>query len=353
MKIAVLISGGVDSSVALRLLQQHKDYNLTAFYLKIWLEDELAYLGDCPWEQDLTFVRDVCKQAQVPLHVVSLQKEYHDRVVSYTIDTIKTGGTPNPDVLCNTYVKFGAFYDTIGKNFDAIATGHYANVIHDNGAWYLERTPDDIKDQTYFLANLSQQQLSRLIFPLALYTKTEIRAFAHTFNLPNKDRKDSQGLCFLGKIKFHDFVKHHMGEQTGDLIEYETGEKKGTHNGFWFYTIGQRQGIGLSHGPWYVVSKNIDTNTVLISRHYYSEDKKRNSFTIDQENWFSGSPCINKQLSIKLRHGASLVAGTVHEDNGRRWVQLAQDDQGIAYGQFAVFYDGLRCLGSARIGVTL
>ncbi len=349
MKIAVLVSGGVDSSVALRLLQQNTDYQITAFYLKIWLEDELAYLGDCPWEQDLAYVRAVCEQAQVPLQVISLQKEYHDRVVSYALETIKAGGTPNPDILCNTYVKFGAFYDVVGKKFDKIATGHYAQVLCENGVWYLERTPDDIKDQTYFLAHLSQGQLSRALFPLGKYTKSEIRALARQFDLPNKDRKDSQGLCFLGKIKFHDFIKHHVGERQGNLVEYETGVVKGKHSGFWFYTIGQRQGIGLSHGPWYVVAKEVKTNIVFISRHYYSEDKKRNNFFIDQENWFSGIPVLDRALSLKLRHGASLVSGVIHERDGKRWVQLSCDDQGIAQGQYVVMYDGIRCLGSARI----
>lgn len=356
MKIAVLVSGGVDSSVALRLLQEQygEHCELVAFYLKIWLEDELSYLGDCPWEQDLAYVRAVCEQARVPLQVVSLQKEYHERVVAYTIAAIKRGETPNPDMMCNTFIKFGAFYDSIGKEYDAVATGHYAHIVQENGVWYLHRTPDALKDQTYFLAHLSQEQLARALFPLGKITKQEVRALAQQYDLCNKERKDSQGLCFLGKIKFHDFVKHHMGEKQGLFIEYETGEKWGEHQGFWFYTIGQRQGIGLSHGPWYVVAKDVQKNVVYISRNYYSADKKRDRFRIDQENWFAGSvPILHAHneyaCQVKVRHGAALVDCVIIDKATHREITLQTSDQGIAVGQFAVFYDGMKCLGSARI----
>ena len=206
MNIAVLVSGGVDSSVALRLLQD-QGHTVTAFYLKIWLEDELSFLGDCPWEQDLAYVRQVCEQADVPLHVISLQKEYWDIVVSYVIAEVKAGRTPNPDILCNSRIKFGAFLDKIGDEFDAIASGHYAAIKEISGKKLLYAAPDAIKDQTYFLSHLNSAQLNKVLFPLGNFNKAEVRELAQKYDLPNKERKDSQGICFLGKLKYDEFCK--------------------------------------------------------------------------------------------------------------------------------------------------
>ncbi len=163
MKIAVLVSGGADSSVALALLKE-QGHDVTAFYLKIWLEDELQFLGSCPWEEDLNFVESVCKQLNVPLQILNLQKEYFDKVVSYAINEVKHGRTPNPDMFCNTRVKFGVFYDKIDKTFDKIATGHYADTqTAPDGKTLLLRVPDQVKDQTYFLAHLTQDQVSKRV----------------------------------------------------------------------------------------------------------------------------------------------------------------------------------------------
>ena len=348
MKIAVLVSGGVDSSVALRLLKD-QGHDLTAFYLKIWLEDELSYLGDCPWEEDLAYVRKVCEQANVPLNVISLQKEYWDQVVAYTMAEIKAGRTPNPDILCNQRIKFGMFFNHIDDSFDKVATGHYAQV-QKNNLFTLHRAPDQIKDQTYFLSYLSQAQLARALFPIGHLHKEQVRALAHQYDVPNKDRKDSQGICFLGKLKFNDFIKFHVGQKPGDLIEYETCKKLGTHKGFWFHTIGQRQGSGLAGGPWYVVAKNTDENKVFVSRNYYSSDKQRNNFTVEQLNWLSGTPPTKTDLQVKIRHGKQIYNCTVVPISNARWqVTLDRDDQGIAPGQFAVFYDGAECLGAGTI----
>jgi len=348
MKVAVLVSGGVDSSVALHLLKE-QGHDVTAFYLKIWLEDELSYMGNCPWEQDLSYVKKVCDQLNVPLKVLSLQKEYWDSVVSYTIAEIKAGRTPNPDMLCNQAVKFGAFLNMIDDSYDKVATGHYAHVHEENGTAILSMTPDAIKDQTYFLARLSQDQLKRVLFPIGHLTKADVRKIAHDINLPNKDRKDSQGICFLGKLKFSEFVKFHLGNNPGDIVEYETGTVLGSHNGFWFYTIGQRQGLGLAGGPWYVVSKDIDKNIVYVSRNYYSEEKKRNSFIVKNMNWLSETKPQKEELFVKVRHGEKRYPAHVRYDIDSVHVQLSEDDQGIAPGQFAVFYDGNRCLGSGII----
>lgn len=347
MKIALLISGGVDSSVALmRLVEQ--GHEVTAFYLKIWLEDELAHLGSCPWQEDLTYVKAVCEQAGVPLEVVNLQKSYWDEVVAYTIAQVKAGCTPNPDIMCNQRVKFGAFLRTLDPSFERVATGHYAQTITEGEYVLLKQSPDPIKDQTYFLSQLNQEQLRRAVFPIGHLTKPQVRELAHAYNLPNKDRKDSQGICFLGKIKFADFVRHHVGTKIGPLIEYETGNKLYEHEGAWFYTIGQRQGIRLSGGPWYVVAKSIIDNTVFISRNYYAPDKSRTQVPVAQFNWFAGNPVAGEYL-IKLRHGPEMVAGVLALNGDVGVITLTESDQGIAPGQFAVFYHGDLCLGSATI----
>jgi len=349
MKIAVLVSGGVDSSVSLRLLKD-QGHELEAFYLKIWLEDELSYLGSCPWEEDLSYIETICKQLNVPLHVVPLQQEYCDMVVAYTIAEVKAGRTPSPDILCNQRIKFGSFFTKIDSSFEKIATGHYANVVYDGTTWLLKRAKDPIKDQTYFLSHLSQEQLSRLVFPVGNLTKSEVRALAHQFNLPNQDRKDSQGICFLGKIPFDDFIRHHLGTKEGDLIEYETGKKLGTHEGFWFYTIGQRKGLGLSGGPWFVVAKDTTRNIVYISNHYYSPEKQRNHFDVAQLHWISGATPEKTDLQTKVRHGElTYQCSLSHTSPTTSTVTIQGNDQGLAQGQFAVFYDNGTCLGCGVI----
>ncbi|HUX22167.1 MAG TPA: tRNA 2-thiouridine(34) synthase MnmA, partial [Spirochaetia bacterium] len=257
MNIAVLLSGGVDSSVSLRLLRERSDANITAFYLKVWLEDEVRYLGDCPWEEDLAFARAVCEEAEVPLEVVSLQREYFDRVVQYALDELKEGRTPSPDIFCNQRIKFGVFYDEIGSGFDKVATGHYSKIAERDGLYRLDRAPDPVKDQSYFLSHLSQAQLARALFPIGSMHKREVRKLAESYDLPNKNRKDSQGICFLGKIRYPEFIRHYLGERPGKILERESGRVLGEHQGYWFHTIGQRQGLGLGNGPWYVVGKEV------------------------------------------------------------------------------------------------
>ena len=349
VKIAVLLSGGVDSSVALSLLQQ-QGHDLTAFYLKIWLEDELAYLGNCPWQEDLDYAQKVCDKLDVPLEVISMQQEYHDRIVSYTVSEVAAGRTPSPDVLCNKFIKFGCFYDKIDESFEKVATGHYAMIDRTDGLFALKKAKDSFKDQTYFLSRLSQAQVARALFPIGHLLKSEVRSLAQGFDLPTQGRKDSQGICFLGKIKFSDFIKHHLKDRPGELIEFETGNAVGKHEGFWYYTVGQRKGIGLSGGPWYVVKKDVIKNIVYISKNYYSEEKLRNTFAVADFNWISGASPSKAEFDLKLRHGENLYRCSIEflaNDTGI--VKLQGSDQGIAPGQFAVFYDEDICLGSAVI----
>lgn len=404
MKIAMLVSGGVDSSVALKLLKDAghdpvksrkngtTGHDVTAFYLKIWLEDETAFLGTCPWEEDLRYVRAVCKQLDVPLKVVPLQKEYHARVVAYALDEVRAGRTPNPDVLCNSFIKFGAFLewleckggrsrkdeDVHATRFDKIATGHYArirerrtrlresatdgqaaNSEQKNGKdgllttnYQLLTSPDRVKDQTYFLSRLSGDQLARAMFPIGEYTKEQVREMARKFDLPTKDRPDSQGLCFLGEINYSDFVRHHLGEKEGDIINQENGEVIGRHKGYWFHTIGQRHGLDLSGGPWYVVDKDVSKNIVYVSHRLKMHKMERKEFKVSDLHSLASalSPLHSHLCTVKVRHGAREYPCELTLDGDKGHVKLLEDvERGIAPGQFAVFYDGEVCLGSGII----
>lgn len=348
MKIAVLLSGGVDSSVALRLLKD-AGHDITAFYLKIWLQDEFSFLGECPWEEDLKFARGVCEQADVPLEVIPLQTEYWENVVSYTIEEIKEGRTPNPDIFCNSLIKFGEFYDKIDTSFEKVASGHYARVEELNGKYLLKTSPDPVKDQTYFLAYLTQDQLSRAYFPIGKYQKSEIRKLAEKYNLPTMARRDSQGICFLGQIKFTEFIKHHLGEIRGEIIDIDTDKVLGKHPGYYYYTIGQRSGLRLGGGPWFVVKKDVEKNIVFVSRENKSE-RERHEFNVGKINWIAGSRPSQNNLKVKIRHGANYYECTIEFLNDEKVkVRMREPDQGIAPGQFAVFYDGDVCLGGGII----
>ena len=348
MKAAVLVSGGVDSSVSLQLLKEMKRYDLTAFYLKIWLEDEFQFLGECPWEEDLKFAHEVCKQAGVPLEVVSLQTAYWDRVVSHTVSELKQGRTPSPDILCNERVKFGAFCDFIDDSY-YIASGHYAQTKQEDGLSWLMKGNDPIKDQTYFLSRLSQEQLARCIFPVGQYPKAEVRELAAKYDLLNQNRKDSQGICFLGKIKYNEFVKAHLGEKEGAIVNIDNGETVGEHKGFWFHTIGQRKGLGLSGGPWFVVKKDCSQNIVYVSTKKLDDQRLENNFGVGSLHWISQQPEPSESLTVKIRHGEKVMPCSLDASGDRGHVTLGEADAGIAPGQYAVFYRGDVCLGSGMI----
>jgi tRNA (5-methylaminomethyl-2-thiouridylate)-methyltransferase len=352
--VAVLLSGGVDSSVALSTLNE-KNYKIEAYYLKIWLEDELSYLGNCPWEEDINYAKSVCEQLKIKLNIVSMQKAYWENVVEYTINQIKYGNTPNPDIMCNKFVKMGVFFDQIGKDYDFIATGHYAKNISIDGKAYLGCVNDKIKDQTYFLSYTNKEKLARTLFPLGEFdNKNTVRNYAEINKLPTAKRPDSQGICFLGKIEFRKFVEYYCGKKIGNIVEYETGKIIAQHNGFWFYTIGQRKGINLSGGPWYVIDKNIDENIIFISKTAPKNKlEETDIFTIKNINWLieeNEIPKNKSEIKLKLRHGQNFSGGeiiNIDQYNNFK-IKLFEKDQGIATGQFAVFYtkDEKMCIGS-------
>ncbi len=349
-KVAVLLSGGVDSSVALARLMAENRYDLQAFYLKIWLEDELAFLGECPWEEDLRYARAVCDKLGVPLHVVSLQGAYHDRVVSYTLAELRAGRTPSPDIFCNQRIKYGAFLEAIGDEFRWVASGHYARVVHEEAGSRLLRAVDPIKDQTYFLSHLQPEQLRRALFPLGDFPKSEVRAMAATYGLPTQSRPDSQGICFLGKIKYRDFVDFHLGKISGEIRERGTDRVLGRHDGFWFHTIGQRKGLGLSGGPWFVAEKDVERNIIYVAHAEERAQCEVREFDVVNPNWLGAAPLAG-EFSVKVRHGQSLYPCQLEMiDTWHQQVRLQGcADAGIATGQFAVFYSHEHCLGGAMI----
>ena len=347
MIVAALLSGGVDSSVAL-VRACRAGHRVTAFYLKIWLEDELHFLGRCPWEEDLGFVRATCRRYGVPLEVVPLQQEYHRDVVQHTLEELRQGRTPSPDLRCNRYIKLGAFADWLGDGFDCIVTGHYARRRRDGIArWQLLRGRDAVKDQTYFLAAITTEQLGRVWFPLGDASKSAVRAEAAELTLPSADRPDSQGICFLGNVPYRAFVAAHLGEQDGPIREWQTGANLGTHRGHWFHTIGQRQGLGLGNGPWYVVAKEVTDNTVWVSRD--KQATASDQLRLGSVVWRKQP--IQERLSVRVRHGEALLPGRIALSlaENEATVFLESTEPGVATGQYAVLYQDEVCLGCGVI----
>lgn len=350
ISIGMLLSGGVDSAAALKQLKLDGYENVTAYYLKIWLEDELSYLGDCPWEEDLKFVKETCELCNVPLEIINLQSEYLERVVDEALKELKQGLTPSPDIYCNEKIKFGSFYDKVSKNHDFIASGHYAQLKRETGKEVtLHLAPDKVKDQTYFLSNLSQSQLQKILFPIGHFQKSEVRSFSETHGLPPKNRKDSQGICFLGKIPYREFVKYHLGEKEGDIIEQSTGKTLGKHQGSWFHTIGQRKGLGLGQGPWFVIDKDLNENIVYVAHADSVNNFAKDSFYINQVNWINGEPDLNNEFQFKLRHGPDMNTGTITKTKASYYITLNNKDTGLAPGQHAVIYNDTQCLGGGVI----
>ena len=349
MATAVLLSGGVDSSVALLRLVHGGVRDVTAFYLKIWLEDELAFLGRCPWEDDLRHARSVCEALGVRLEVVPLQREYRDRVVASALQELRSGHTPSPDVTCNRDIKFGAFLDRVGPSFEVVATGHHARVDRDGSRVRLLRGTDRRKDQTYFLCRLDQAQLRRCRFPVGDLPKREVRRIARDHDLSTADRPDSQGICFLGRVPYPDFVEAHLGQRRGAIREAGSGRRLGGHPGHWFFTIGQRRGLGLAGGPWFVVAKEVDANTVWVVHASRLSEHARREFAMPCPHWIAGPPGRDR-LEVRVRHGEATAWCTVHDvSKGGVRVVLDTADPGIAPGQVAALYDGEECLGGGVI----
>ncbi len=352
MKVAALISGGVDSAVSVhKLLEEGHDLHL--FYIRIGLDTDE---GDCAAEEDIEMCSYIARKYNLPFDVVSLHEEYWENVMEYALRTVRQGLTPNPDIMCNKMIKFGYFEQRWGHKFDKTATGHYATTSIIGDKTYLSTAVDPVKDQTDFLARIDYEQLCHLMFPIGSMPKADVREIAIKTQMPNAYRKDSQGICFLGKINYNDFIRRHLGEKKGPIIELETGKKIGEHKGFWFHTIGQRKGLGLSGGPWYVVKKNIHDNVIYVSNGYDTEKQYGKILHLDEMHFISGNPwegnCNSVEITFKNRHMPNfLPARLTHLGNMEYLIESEEKVQGIAPGQFAVIYDKNKnlCYGSGII----
>ncbi len=352
-RIAVLLSGGVDSAVVVHLLAE-AGLAPDCFYIKIGPTESDEW--DCSSEEDIELAASIAARYGLSLEIVDCHREYWSEVVSYTMEKVKNGFTPNPDVMCNRLIKFGAFDSKKGYEYDLIATGHYATTETDSeGNKWLCTSPDPIKDQTDFLAQLFPWQLRKALFPIGHLMKTQVRSIAEKEHLVNAHRKDSQGICFLGKINYNEYLRKYLGDQQGAIVEIETGEQIGEHRGLWYHTIGQRKGLGLSGGPWFVIRKDIPNNILYVSKGYAPEDVYRCEFTIGDMNWLTlPLPFDNRmaEITFKIRHTSDYYRAVLEDKGDGTYILHSQEKiHGVAQGQFCVVYDSVhhRCYGSAEI----
>jgi tRNA-specific 2-thiouridylase len=341
-KIALLLSGGVDSSVAaLQLVQQ--GYKPTLFYIVIGPNEKFDGY-DCSMEEDMEMCKWIANRLDLTLEIVNLHEEYWKKVMEYHLNSLVNGLTPNPDVLCNRLIKFGAFNDKFANDFDIIATGHYANVIEDNNLKWLATAKDHNKDQTYFLANISYSQLSKALFPLANLTKNEVKNIAKEHDFPTSMRKESMGICFIGKNNYDTFIKSRLGVLKGEIIDINTNKVLGYHNGHWFYTIGQRKGLGLAGGPWFVIKKDIEKNIVYVARGYEPEEVYKKIINFKNFEFITPSTekilLDNTDIYFKIRHTPIFTKGIIHWTSDKQgYIESTNYIHGVAAGQYVVVYD--------------
>ena len=367
MNVAALVSGGVDSALSVHMLkEQGIDPHL--FYIKIGPDKDTEW--NCTSEEDVEICQWLARKYGLRLDIIDLHKEYWEKVVGYTMDQARQGLTPNPDVMCNKLIKFGCFEDVVGKDFDFTATGHYATTTitdasgrelpsemrgRDGTKVWLSTSPDPVKDQTDFLCQIDSIQVSKLMFPIGHLYKHEVRELAERVKLLNAERRDSQGICFLGNIDFRDYIKAHLGENPGDVREIETGHKIGEHRGLWFYTIGQRKGLGFGGGPWFVVKKNLKRNILFVSHGYDPEKVYKDHITMSDFHFITENPWDTNgphDVTFKIRHTPEYLSGTItHREDGTWYVKAEEKIHGVAPGQFCVIYDENHhiCYGSGEI----
>jgi tRNA-uridine 2-sulfurtransferase len=353
-KVFVGMSGGVDSSVSAALLKK-AGYDVTGVFIKVWQPD----FYECTWKEDRLDAMRVAARLEIPFITLDLEKEYKKDVVDYMIDEYKAGRTPNPDVMCNRHVKFGAFFKWATANGgDFVATGHYARTERDNGGRVrLLMGDDDNKDQSYFLWTLTQEELSKTLFPVGNLPKPEVRKIAGKFKLPNAEKKDSQGLCFIGKVDMKEFLAHYIMPKKGDVLN-ETGEAIGTHEGAFFYTLGQRHGFIITKktpndAPYYVIAKNTETNTITVSNKTNDGQLSgaAEKIVIKNINWISGvAPVREKKYTARIRYRQQLHECLVSEVGPESAVVTFSEPQNaVTPGQSAVIYDGEECIGGGII----
>jgi tRNA-specific 2-thiouridylase len=362
-KVALGMSGGVDSSLCAHLLVE-QGYDVTGVYLECWRAP------GCRTEEDRKDALQVALSLDLPFQVLDFKEVYRNKVVANFFAEYKAGRTPNPDVLCNKEIKFGLFYDwAIENGFDYVATGHYAKISEVDGQKYLTIPKDAHKDQTYFLYLLEKNQLDHVIFPLEDLTKDEVRMEAKKRQIHVSDKKDSVGICFIGDINVHGFLKDELGENPGEVVD-TSGNVIGSHNGLWFYTIGQRGGFSVNHTtvlkhadgtqvvkqnipPFYVISKNQEKNQLMVG---FGSEALSDKLVVSNFHWLVDPKILDDNLQVRIRHTGDLLDCQISLEKERVEVKLKSPVQGIAAGQSAVFYqkvvNNLICVGGGTISNT-
>lgn len=359
MKVLVGLSGGVDSAVAAYLLKL-QGHDVTCAFMRNWDSlinndiqgNDTAYDDVCPQEADFNDAKAVAKKLGLPLQRVDYIKEYWDEVFSNFIEENKKGRTPNPDILCNKYIKFDHFLKyALDQGFDYVATGHYAKVVHDENGSHMYKACDNNKDQTYFLAQISRFALSKTLFPLADLTKPEIRQMALDLDLSIAKKKDSTGICFIGERHFRQFMQNYLPAQAGDIVDIKTGTVLKQHIGVFFYTVGQRKGldIGGAYGPWFVVGKDVEKNILYVANGNDEDWLVSDRCDVSGCNWFEDfdTPI---QACAKFRYRQADIPVTLEKiDDSHVRVIYPQGVKAVTCGQQAVFYKDNLVLGGGVI----
>jgi tRNA-uridine 2-sulfurtransferase len=349
-RVVVGMSGGVDSSVAALLLKE-QGFDVIGIFMKNW--DDTDESGFCTATEDYEDVIQVCNQLDIPYYAVNFEKEYWDKVFTYFLEEYKAGRTPNPDVMCNKEIKFKAFLDhALQLGADYVATGHYARVDERDGEVMMLRGVDDNKDQTYFLNQLSQEQLSKVMFPIGEYNKPEIRQLAEKAHLATAKKKDSTGICFIGERDFKEFLSQYLPAQPGEM-QTLAGEVKGRHDGLMYYTIGQRHGLGIGGNgdPWFVVGKNLDENILYVEQGFNHPSLHSDYLTAIKVSWISNRKVpetFTCTAKFRYRQPDRKVTVKITGENTCE-VQFAESQRAVTPGQAVVFYDGDICLGGGTI----
>lgn len=349
-RVVVGMSGGVDSSVAALLLKE-QGYDVIGIFMKNW--DDTDEFGVCTATEDYEDVINVCNDIGIPYYAVNFEQQYWDKVFTYFLDEYKAGRTPNPDVMCNKEIKFKAFLDhAMSLGADYLATGHYAQVVETENGVAMLRGKDENKDQTYFLNQLNQDQLQKVMFPIGSLDKSEVRLIAEKAGLATAKKKDSTGICFIGERNFKEFLSQYLPAQPGDMKTMD-GEVVGKHDGLMYYTIGQRHGLGIGGAgdPWFVLGKDLANNALLVGQGFHNDALYSDSLTAINVS-FATAKNLPKTFSCtaKFRYRQPDTDVTVQlGDNNTATVTFAQPVRAITPGQAVVFYDGEECLGGGTI----